>query len=133
MIKRENNCRSSKNSTFVRQSLQDVKEYHDNVGVQNDGAEHVVVDLDLVAFASHYELRIDDQVYAVDQNSNTDVEGVHLTVREHKEEDQAEHHRHGNAKDQDGAPENEVERRAPGEESQRDYNDRGHKHRLHDD
>ena len=82
-------CRSF--STFVRQSLQDVEEDHDDVSVKNDCPQYVVIDFDLIAFASHYQLSVDDQVDAVDQNSYANVECVHLSVRENEEEDQTEH------------------------------------------
>ena len=62
------------NDEWVSLSSEDseeVKEYGDNVSVEDDGTENVIIDLDFISLSSHNKLGVKEEIEAEYYDSNT--------------------------------------------------------------
>ena len=111
-------CQAFRSIAFSKKAEQLQEEHHD-VDVEQKGAEHVVVQRDLVRTFARDQLRVIDYVQAIDDDAEGGDEGVPPVDEAHEDAHDHEHeHADENAKEEARAR-REVRLREEGEQGQR--------------
>ena len=82
--------------------LQEVKEDHDNIEVENEGTDDIVINAQLVPFASHDQLGIEDEVDSKQEHSKSGKHHLENVVVEKQSEETQ--NKEGHSEDKDNTP-----------------------------